>query len=118
MIQPVSCFTLTCDGREGCDPWQEGAWHFDSAEAVLEYARSNGWLVAGNRTLCPDCARRADCAATGHRFGEWHEREMRGVPYRTRTCEHCDESEYAPSWRELCLLMHAAREIDGEVDTP
>jgi hypothetical protein len=111
----MTCFTLTCDGREDCDPWEEGPYHFDTAEAAIEYARSEEWLIIGDRAICPDCSDRADCAATGHQYGAWRANEWPefAITFRSRFCEHCPRIDYDPPFRELSLLIHAARQLEG-----
>lgn len=109
------CVYVVCDGADDCDPWDDdvGTPHFDSLEKALEYVRSYGWIVAGDRLLCPDHAAKQDCALTGHRYDPWQDKELRGVQYRTRWCEHCNHTDYDPPFGELSLLMHAAEQIDG-----
>lgn len=114
MIQVSACFFLICDGGGDCDPWEEGVLHFSSVEEALSYARSDGWLVAGDRAVCREHAAKADCESTGHQYGWWRPREMRGVSYQTRCCEHCGDTEYDPPFHELSLLVHAAREMGGD----
>ncbi len=112
MIGSEVCFTIACDADPECDPWEEGQLHFPTVEAALDWARGNEWLVAGERLVCPDHARQADCEATEHRWGEWWDGTLEDeVSYRKRCCEHCGEPEYDPPFRELCLLSHAAREM-------
>lgn len=112
MIGSEACYTLTCDGDEGCDPWEEGQIHFRSAEAAVEWAQGNEWIVTGDRMVCRACAARADCAATTHRWGEWHDGCLEEtIRYRRRYCGHCDVTGLDPPFGELSLLAHAAREL-------
>jgi hypothetical protein len=114
VIKAVSCVFLTCDGAEDCDPWEDGVPHFPSVEQAVAHARSCGWVIVGDKAICRDHAAQADCWATGHRYREWGDREMYGVSYRTRWCEHCNDTEYDPPFHELSLLAHAAMEMgDG-----
>ncbi len=112
MIRSETCFTIACDADPECDPWEEGPWHFRSAEAAIEWAASNEWTGAGETTVCPEHTRRAHCAAVGHRWDRWWDSTLEDeVPYRRRDCKHCDHTEYDPPFREVSLLAHAAREM-------
>lgn len=106
-----TCVTLTCDGKPNCDPWDDGIFHFDNEATALKWAAGNGWVTVGNKHICPECARDADCATTGHQHDDWEDSTAGGVPHRRRACDHCGQVEYDPPMRELSLLMHAAREM-------
>lgn len=109
-IQEHSCFSALCD--ECGDGWDEGPWHFDSREELLKSLAGYGW-VAADRILCQGCAREADCEATGHRWEDWEDRQMEGVPYRSRCCEHCTGTETDPPFEHLSDMVHVARTING-----
>ena len=115
VIRTTTCYTLTCD--RGCEygGWgDDGPFHFDTEAAAVDYAKKCGFVIVGDLMLCEDCAAKADCAATGHQWGNWWEpRQMEGVTYRTRYCEHCDASDHDPPWRELVTLVDAARIVNG-----
>jgi len=115
VIGEHQCFVIACEGKPDCDPWDDGILHFDSEADALNWAAANGWLAVGGRHLCPNCAREADCAATGHQYGPWSEPIVRyGVAWRRRTCEHCMDTDTDPPFEELSLLMNAARQMAGE----
>jgi hypothetical protein len=106
-----SCHTAVCDQCD--DGWEEGPWHFDSRDALLKEILDYGWLVTEEKILCQQCAKEADCAATGHQWDEWEDREMERVPYKSRWCEHCGHTETDPPFRQLSDLTHIARTING-----
>lgn len=109
-IQEHSCVTALCD--DCGDGWDEGPWHFDSRKELLKALASYDWVV-GDRILCRSCSDKADCAATGHQWDEWEDREMEGVPYRSRWCEHCCHTETDPPFQQLGNTVHVARTING-----
>lgn len=112
MIQSETCFTITCDADPECDPWDEGVYHFPTAEEATAWARDNEWMVTPDRIVCPHHAHLADCEATGHQWGGWWDATLEEVvPYRRRSCDHCNTPEYDPPFHELSLLAHAAREL-------
>jgi hypothetical protein len=106
-----TCHSAECDGCG--DGWEEGVEHFDSLDALNERLRYLGWMVTDEKALCPQCAVEADCAATGHRWDVWEPRQMEGVTYLSRDCEHCMRGETDPPFFELSDLVHAARTING-----
>lgn len=105
-----TCHSAECDGCG--DGWDEGPWHFGSRDELLTALRDYGWVV-GDKALCQSCARKADCAVTGHQWEEWEPRQREGVTYLARDCEHCMAHETDPPFFELSALMHAARTING-----
>lgn len=111
-IKRVSCVVIVCDGSCG-GGWDDGALHFDNETHAVEYARSQEWVVTGDRALCPTCAHAADCRLTGHRLGDWGStRELAGVRFRTRWCDHCDHTEYDPPYEDLAPRLAAVREAE------
>ena len=113
----TTCVLLTCDDCD--DPWSDndgGVPHFPTRDEALRYATGAGWAVVGESMRCYTCARDADCATTGHQYGPWQDGTQAQVPipYRSRWCEHCNESEFDPPFRELSLLMHAERQMQGD----
>lgn len=113
---PISehrCVTVTCDGCG--DGWDEGPWHFTSEKEATDYLAAAGWVVTPRRILCNDCARVADCEATGHQYTDasWLDHERSGVRFRSRNCDHCGAVDYDPPWRELKALSDAAAIIDA-----
>lgn len=113
MIRSCTCVVITCDGCD--DPWEDGTPHFDSEAEAVEYVRGIGWLVTDATHLCEGCAAKADCAATGHQWGDWWDpaRTAAGQPYRRRYCEHCNKSDYDPPWEHL-MAVHEAAEVVGK----
>lgn len=111
------CFEISCDG--GCgDAWEEGPPHFATVADAIEITRSYGWTIIGEgvnaRTLCPDCAKKEDCAVTGHQFTEeWHDGELENIAYRFRYCGHCRTTQYDPPFEQLQVLVKAARIVNG-----
>jgi hypothetical protein len=109
-----SCVTAVCDSCG--DGWEDGPWHFGSAAEALNYLRRGEWLVTDGLLLCPDCALRADCEATGHQYSEWRPAVMEGVPFQERSCGHCCRAEYDPPFAQLSNLLHVARTVN-QLDT-
>ncbi len=102
-----SCVSVLCDDcSDNC--WDDGMPHFADSEEATNYLKSADWLLTETRMLCRSCAQDADCAATGHQFGHWGDREYLDVPYRLRRCDHCDDCDYDPPWEELLALREAA----------
>jgi hypothetical protein len=119
VIERIVCFTLTCD--DGCEyPWgDDGPWHLTSPENAIEAARIQGWLIVGDLTVCPDCAARRECAATGHQYPEnWTPMFSSGVSWRYRSCGHCDNTVHDPPWDELVVLMDAAEAASRGLEEP
>lgn len=115
-IQPKSCFEVVCDG--GCDdPWEEGTPHFSSIDDAVDTVRSYGWVVVGDRALCPDCAAEEGCELTGHQWPDrWHDAVQEGVAFRYQYCEHCNQSRHEPPWLDLVALVAAAEVVNGTAD--
>jgi hypothetical protein len=109
------CVSLTCDGCD--DPWDEedvGTPHFASREEAVTFAAGRDWVIVGDSMRCRDCARKADCAATGHQYHDWQEVAQAGmIPYRRRWCEHCNGTDFDPPFAELSLFYHAEQAIQG-----
>lgn len=111
-FETQACVVITCDG--GCDdPWEEGTPHFDNEADAIEYVRGIGWIVAGTRALCDQCAAKETCARIGHRWGDWRDNEREGVRWRYRYCDHCSGSDHDPPWDELMVLSRAAEVVNG-----
>ncbi|MBG0568078.1 hypothetical protein [Actinoplanes aureus] len=109
-----TCVSVTCD--ECAEGWGEDfTVHFASEAEALSELRRDGWLVMGNKLRCPSCALHADCLATGHRHGDWEPREMHGVTFRVRFCEHCGEMNTDPSRDQLTNLWRLAAMVN-EID--
>jgi hypothetical protein len=110
MIRVHSCVSALCD--DCGDGWDEGPWHFETLDELNKTLKDYGWVVS-ERVLCSDCARKADCATTGHQWDDWHPRTHDGVTYLYRDCEHCMRPETDPPFPELSALMHAARTVNS-----
>lgn len=110
------CFVIECDADCDGKGWggEDATWHFDDRDEAIAYVVEAGWVV-GDRVLCRDCARAADCAVTGHRYddADWLDNERRGVRYRVRQCDHCGDLEYDPPYHELRVLSEAAAIVNG-----
>ena len=98
-VHTSSCVWVECDG-DRCDRdkgWpDEGPFHFDSEQAVLEYVLGEngmGWTRLPNgRLLCRGCSQDADCKTTGHQWSEWRHGYKNGQPdpsIQVRWCTHC-----------------------------
>jgi hypothetical protein len=113
-IEPRSCFLVVCDG--GCeDPWDECTPHFETVDEAVATVRSYGWVVVGERALCPDCAAKEACNLTGHTWPDaWMDIAQRGIKLRLRHCEVCNASETDPPREQLRVLIAAADIVDGE----
>lgn len=111
-IDHTACVLLGCDDCE--DPWEEdiGTPHFETEAKAIDFALRNDWVIVGESMRCGRCATKADCAMTGHQYDEWMSKAA-PVPYRSRWCEHCNTTDYDPPFEQLSLLMHAARELEG-----
>lgn len=58
-----------------------------------------GWQSQGHFHLCPECTRRRQCAASGHRFGPWAPSAERGrVPLVHHVCRVCGVERAAPAY--------------------
>ncbi len=111
-----TCVTIKCDGNCQHEGWSEdGPYHFDSREDAERYLRERcRWLIVGDRALCENCAARAECEATSHQYDDdWSPREIKGVRWRQRDCQRCDEVDYDPPYEQLKVLSDAARVIDA-----
>jgi hypothetical protein len=106
-----SCVSAACDTcGEG---WgEDGPWHFNTVEEVLNSLRRNEWIVVDARLTCPSCALQADCEATGHRYGEWAAESTHGVIFQLRICEHCGGFEYQPPFEQLQPVLQLAYAVD------
>ena len=119
MIQVKTCYVLTCDRDCEGGGWGEGhgPYHFDNETDAIDYAKKCGFVILNGMILCEGCANKADCAATGHQWGNWWDpSQIEGVTYRCRYSEHCDASDHDPPWNELVTLVNAARIVNGSDD--
>lgn len=58
-----------------------------------------GWEADGHRHRCPACARRRECAATGHRFGDWIAAgDLGRVPLIRQVCGCCGAERAVPAY--------------------
>lgn len=108
------CVSIGCDDCE--DPWEGhdgGTPHFDTEAEAVAFAGRLGWVIVGGSTRCDRCAAKADCAATGHQYGEWRFGHVAPdvLPHRTRWCEHCNDTEYDPPFGELLLFKRAEKQL-------
>lgn len=110
VFKPHVCITVECDGGcRGGGYEEEGPYHFADRDAAIAWCRTNDWVITDAQQLCPDCARKADCQATGHQWDDhWLDHEHRGVTWRTRLCDHCCVDDYDPPQEQVWVQLSAA----------
>lgn len=108
MIKSMTCWQIECDecGTEFYTESDLGTiLHYETeAEARARIvpcetecdASSLDLHQRGDRTLCTDCAHRADCAERGHQYREWQGPFPTGNGGRFRTCDHCRSFDVEP----------------------
>lgn len=116
-----TCVSVTCDGCEEPLGHDDGITHFGSRDEAIAYATNSiwgddcRWVFTSDRAICSSCARKADCAATGHQWDVWRDGgDVAGVPYRTRWCDHCGDTEYDPPFGALVLFRRLAEDASAD----
>ena len=85
------------------------------AECPVWMPDGNSIVFTSDRAICSSCARKADCAATGHQWDVWRDGgDVAGVPYRTRWCDHCGDTEYDPPFGALVLFRRLAEDASAD----
>lgn len=115
-IRITSCYEVVCDnaGQAHCDGgWDEGAPHFLTKDEAVGYARQAGFVVTGLDVLCGRCAARRDCDRLGHQWGDWEDVTHMAVPFRRRSCRHCDTDERDANFNEIVLLNQVRHILDN-----
>jgi hypothetical protein len=94
------CWSVVCDVCG--DGWRGEAPHFASREDGEVSAKADGWAVAGERIVCPECLHVQECALTGHDWGGWtaagpFPRRAGGTWHgRVRHCRVCSAADWDP----------------------
>jgi hypothetical protein len=100
MVQVHTCVSVHCDqcrdslGNPGFEA------HYPSADAALEAATAEGWLVGpGGRLWCSACGPVLTCEAEGHDFSRWRRAADSGqkpVAREHQICLRCGLHESRP----------------------
>ncbi len=110
-----TCVVLMREGPAACDPWDEGAYHFDTEAEAIKVASAHGWTFRDGRALCVTCTADDDCARRGHDWGGWVPKEQFGIPYRFRRCGHCAAPGYDPTFDDLTRRFRVVAEAESVV---
>jgi hypothetical protein len=85
MIHQHTCYSAECD-TPGCEPWEDGTPHFDTAEkALAEVVSDYEWTLTDGVLRCPDCTNTYRCEQEGHQWRHWG-----GDPTLRLAQEGCD----------------------------
>lgn len=94
MIRTVTCLVVECDdcGTVNYDDDGSGTPHYNTIEEARKYL--DDWTFT-DRQVCPGCATKVLCEATGHDWGEWLACRWTNPqhPLREHVCEerrYCD----------------------------
>lgn len=98
-IRIKHCIVITCDVCGATAEDEDGGTpHFHNLDDAQEFIAGDDehhWLFTPKEHVCPSCRARRACQVAGHRWDEWRQVDMRGIPVTVRFCWRCSEREIA-----------------------